>query len=199
MVEYLRGVLGFKGERGEHGYSAYEIAVQHGFVGSEADWLASIGKSSKFNISKTLYISLEGQTQFNIPNSYDANSFIDIYIDGLKLTASEYTLDTTNDKIVMANALSAGAEVEVVVLTMSTNNLPIVTSINETSTYETAAAAKAVYDALINQINLIYPVGTVISNITNSNPGNTLVNTLWESLGSESKFDTTIYYYKRIA
>lgn len=32
------GSLGFKGERG---YSAYEIAVQHGYVGTEDEWLAS--------------------------------------------------------------------------------------------------------------------------------------------------------------
>lgn len=32
------GTLGFKGERG---YSAYEIAVQHGYIGTEDEWLAS--------------------------------------------------------------------------------------------------------------------------------------------------------------
>ena len=36
---YLRGVLGFKGERG---FSAYEIAVQNGFIGSEKQWLATL-------------------------------------------------------------------------------------------------------------------------------------------------------------
>lgn len=36
---YLRGKLIPKGERG---YSAYEIAVQHGFIGTEEEWLASL-------------------------------------------------------------------------------------------------------------------------------------------------------------
>lgn len=31
-----------KGEKGERGYSAYEIALQNGFVGTEAEWLESL-------------------------------------------------------------------------------------------------------------------------------------------------------------
>ena len=31
----LRGNLGFKGDRG---YSAYEIALKNGFIGTEQDW-----------------------------------------------------------------------------------------------------------------------------------------------------------------
>lgn len=196
MEEMLRGVLGFKGERG---FSAYEIAVQNGFTGSESDWLASIGKTSKFTITKQIYISEVNQTQFNIPSSYNENSFIDIYIDGLRLTANEYTLNTTTNKIVMTNALIEGAEVEVVILSMETNSLPIVSTINENSTYTTAASAKAVYDALINQLNLMYPIGIVITNISNQNPTEILSNTLWESVGSKEKFDTTLYYWKRVA
>ena len=34
--------LGGGGEKGERGYSAYEIAVQHGYVGTEEEWLASL-------------------------------------------------------------------------------------------------------------------------------------------------------------
>lgn len=34
-----------KGEKGERGYSAYEIALQNGFVGTEAEWLASLRPS----------------------------------------------------------------------------------------------------------------------------------------------------------
>lgn len=36
------GATGEKGERGENGKSAYEIAVANGFVGNEAQWLASL-------------------------------------------------------------------------------------------------------------------------------------------------------------
>ena len=31
-----------KGDKGDRGYSAYEIAVQHGFLGTESEWLASL-------------------------------------------------------------------------------------------------------------------------------------------------------------
>lgn len=34
-----------KGEKGERGYSAYEIALQNGFVGTEAEWLESLKPS----------------------------------------------------------------------------------------------------------------------------------------------------------
>lgn len=36
------GLPGAKGERGENGKSAYEIAVVNGYVGNEAQWLASL-------------------------------------------------------------------------------------------------------------------------------------------------------------
>lgn len=41
---YLRGKLIPKGERG---YSAYEIAVQHGFIGTEQEWLDSLAAGEK--------------------------------------------------------------------------------------------------------------------------------------------------------
>ena len=39
-MENLRGSLGFKGERG---YSAYEIAVQEGYEGTEEEWINHFG------------------------------------------------------------------------------------------------------------------------------------------------------------
>jgi hypothetical protein len=44
MSEILRGVLGFKGEKGD---SAYDIAVKNGFQGTEQDYLATLGASGK--------------------------------------------------------------------------------------------------------------------------------------------------------
>lgn len=197
MEEMLRGVLGFKGERG---YSAYEIAVKNGFIGSENDWLATLGKSSSFNIDKTLYISEEGQSIFNLPTSFkdNSNSFIDIYVDGLRLTLNEYTIDSTNKEIILTNSLIKGAEVEIVVLTIYTNRLPIVTEINESSTYDTASSSRGVYIALKEQINLIYPVGIVIINTSNENPAEYLKNTVWENILIEEKDEEELYYWKRV-
>lgn len=47
MENALRGSLAFKGERG---YSAYEVAVQHGFKGSEEAWLASLGDDTLYKL-----------------------------------------------------------------------------------------------------------------------------------------------------
>ena len=42
-----QGVPGKDGERGSDGLSAYQIAVNHGFTGSETEWLASLKGSNK--------------------------------------------------------------------------------------------------------------------------------------------------------
>lgn len=39
----IRGEKGEQGTQGVQGYSAYEIAVQHGFNGTEEEWLMSLG------------------------------------------------------------------------------------------------------------------------------------------------------------
>lgn len=46
-IAYLKSVLGGsggggQGPKGDNGKSAYEIAVAHGFVGSEEEWLESL-------------------------------------------------------------------------------------------------------------------------------------------------------------
>ena len=121
MNNVLRGKLGFKGERG---YSAYEIAVQNGFIGSEKDWLAQLGTSSHFDRDIVIYTMTEGQTEFDIPSSYVSGSFMDIYVEGERLSSNEYTLNTDTNKIVLTNAIAVeSTEVEIVVVTMATSNL----------------------------------------------------------------------------
>lgn len=141
----LRGHLAYKGERG---YSAYEIAVQNGYVGTEQDWLATLGTTSHFSEDSIIHTSTADQTVFALPTCYTSNSFIDVYVNGLRLNSSEYTVNVENCDITLTKALSAGAEVEIIVLTMSTNNLPIVTKINKDSTDTTVPSSKTVYDYL---------------------------------------------------
>lgn len=140
--QYLRGVLGFKGERG---YSAYEIAVQNGFIGTEQDWLATLGTSSHLNRTSYVYSKIAEVALFNttgipLPTEYTSNSFIDIRINGLSLNSQEYSIDL-NKKAVFLNGieLEEGTIVELVLFTMTTNNLPIVETINNNSTNEEAA------------------------------------------------------------
>ena len=45
-IAYLKSILGLTGggagQKGDDGKSAYDIAVAHGFVGSEEEWLESL-------------------------------------------------------------------------------------------------------------------------------------------------------------
>ena len=153
MDRKLKGNLGFKGERG---YSAYEIAIQNGYIGTEKDWLAQLGQSSHFSETATIHTATEGQTSFDIPSNYTSNSFINVYINGFRLNADEYTVNTNTMKINLTSiVLEEGTIVEIVVLTLSTNSLPIVTTIDETSTEETVPSAKTVYTYLKNFINIV--------------------------------------------
>jgi hypothetical protein len=182
MEEYLRGVLGFKGERG---YSAYETAVLNGFIGTEQDWLATLGTSSHFNEESIIHTSTAGQTSFNLPSSYTNNSFIDVYVNGLRLNSGEYTINTSTKKINLVGVtLTANQTVEIVVLTMSTNSLPIAETINGESTNKIAAGSKAVYDYVQNEANKLESkidtfedeISTVNNKITNN------VNTINDSI-----------------
>ena len=146
MDNVLKGKLGFKGERG---FSAYEIAVQNGFVGTEKDWLAQLGTSSKFDRQSVIYEATEGQKEFDIPEGYTSNSFLDVYVDGEHLDSTEYTLNTETMKFTLTNAITVvGTKVEVMVVTMSTNELPIVEGLTESSTNETVLGAKSLFNLL---------------------------------------------------
>ena len=140
--QYLRGVLGFKGERG---YSAYEIAVQNGYIGSERDWLATLGTSSHLSrmsyvYSTTTEIGMINQMGIPFPPEYTSNSFIDIRINGLSLNSGEYYVNLLDKAIHLSGiTVENGSIVELILFTMSTNNLPIVETINNNSTNDEAS------------------------------------------------------------
>lgn len=148
----LKGTLGWKGERG---YSAYEIAVQNGYDGTEEEWLATLGTSSFFTEDKTLYTTTQAnETTLDLPSIYNSsNTFIDVYIEGLRLSTRLYSINENTRKITLTNPIvNTGTEVEIVCLKMSTNNLPIVTTISSSSTNETVSSSKAVYDLIMSEI-----------------------------------------------
>lgn len=147
----LKGSLGFKGERG---YSAYEIAVQNGFFGTEQDWLATLGTSSHFSEDKLLYTTTKAnENTLDLPSEYTNNSFIDIYVEGNRLNSSEYSINTSTRKITLTNTLPVvGTKVEIVCLTMSTNTLEISETVHAGATNKTSAGTKAVYDYVEKRI-----------------------------------------------
>lgn len=72
----LIGNIGYKGERG---YSAYEIAVQNGFVGTEEEWLEQIISSTynaiEYIINKTTSVS-SSSTDTQYPSAKAVNDKI---------------------------------------------------------------------------------------------------------------------------
>lgn len=147
----LKGYIGFKGEQG---LSAYDIAVKKGFTGTENDWLATLGTSNKFDKDVLFYTSEEGQSEFDIPEKYNSNSQIDVYVEGRFFTNDKYELDENNKKIILNLPLNEGTEVEINMITMTTNSLPIVETISADSTNDTTAGTLAIY----NEINKVYKI-----------------------------------------
>lgn len=116
MSDFLRGQLVFKGERG---FSAYEVAVQNGFVGSEKDWLTQLGTSVLFSEDSAVHTATAGQTSFDLPEAYVSGSVVNMYVDGSKLNTNQYTVDESTGKINLDGVtLNGGETVEIVVKQM---------------------------------------------------------------------------------
>lgn len=193
-MEMLKGQLCWKGERG---LSAYEIAKQNGYEGTEQDWLATLGTSSHFSETKKTYtindISIK---EFDLPNKFTTGMFLSVYLDGHRLTEEQYFLDIENSKILLNETLiiKPNSTLEIVESFLSTNNFPIMETINEDSTNENVPGTKAVYDfvknytpdltELINDIkkeiiNLEHPIGSIFFTSSTANP-TTLYGGVWQ-------------------
>lgn len=187
----LNGYIGFKGEQG---LSAYDIAVANGFEGTEQDWLANLGTSSIFNQYKSIVTTTGETTNIDAPKEYTNTAFIEIFENGLRLNKNQYSIATVNEKyqISFTPAIATGKTLEIVTTQMTTNNLPIVDTIDESSTNSTAPGTKAVYDKLKNVsdsintmqsiIDTIYPVGSLYMSVNNLDP-TTLFGGKWERWG----------------
>lgn len=169
----LSGKLAYKGERG---YSAYEIAVQNGFIGTEQDWLATLGTASHFSKEIALYTTEESETEFNTPITVAESDSVEVYVNGLRLNEDEYTVSST--KVTTEGTILEGNTVEVVVTRMSTSELPIVTTINSSSTTSTVPSTKTVYDYVLEKT---YPVGSIYMSVSDTSPA-TLFGGTWEQI-----------------
>lgn len=62
-IQTLKGEKGDKGENGEAGKSAYQIALDNGFIGSEKEWLESLnGKDGVDGAGSTYVPTVVGST-----------------------------------------------------------------------------------------------------------------------------------------
>ena len=151
-----KGILGWRGPKG---LSAYEIALQNGFVGSEKEWLSTLGTSSHFTEDKTIYYTNDSnESVLQLPDSYLNADFstLNLYISGIRILAQDYTIDETARTITLVNPITEiGTEVEMVVLTITTNDLPIMSTISAGSTNDTAPGTKAVYDFVTGEIEKV--------------------------------------------
>lgn len=152
-MSILKGSLGFKGEQG---FSAYEVAVNNGFIGTEKDWLATLGTTNYVGETKATFKATQGQKEFGLPTSFTSESIVEVYIEGEKLNANEYSIDPAKRLLTLTNAISVtGTTVEIVLLAMASFELPIVETINSLSTNDTVPGTKAVYDLVNTQIQVI--------------------------------------------
>lgn len=150
-METLKATLGFKGEKGD---SAYQVAVRNGFIGTEKDWLATLGTTNYVGETKATFLATKGQTEFGLPTGYTNESIVEVYIEGEKLQSNEYTIDSSNRLLKLTNAISVdGTAIEVVLLAMASYELPIVETINSNSTNETTPGTKAVYNFVNNSVS----------------------------------------------
>ena len=134
--------------KGEPGLSAYELAVQNGYEGTLDEWLRSLGTSSMFNQYSASYTTTESTTDFELPEEYIEGGFVDVYVDGLHIKSSEYSVANENNSYLVRfnTAVSSGKSVELLTTMISTQNLPISDTTASTSTNDTASGSKAVYD-----------------------------------------------------
>lgn len=182
----LRGTVGFKGEKGD---SAYQVAVKNGFIGTEKDWLATLGTTNYVGETKATFVGTQGQTEFGLPTGYTSESVVEVYIEGERLNSNEYTLDATNRTLTLTNAISVnGTTVEIVLLAMASYELPIVETINSSSTNETVAGTKAVYDFVNNSLTPKLNISN-IQVLTGSVSGIGAGATITEDISYPSGFD----------
>ncbi len=188
----LNGYIGFKGEQG---LSAYDIAVANGFEGTEQDWLANLGTSSIFDQYKSIVNTTGETTIIDAPKEYTNTAFIEIFENGLRLNKNQYSITVSEDdekyQISFTPAIASGKTLEIVTTQMTTNNLPIVDTIDETSTNDTAPGTKVVYEKLKDLsdsisplqtiIDTIYPVGSVYISTNNLSP-NVIFGGKWQQI-----------------
>lgn len=88
-----------KGEKGDTGNSAYQVAVDNGFLGTEEEWLRSLeSKIAKFNY--VIPASFDGQTTLEIPLTTFSQD------DDLLLVLNGTVLYETNDYTYTGNTIN---------------------------------------------------------------------------------------------
>lgn len=72
----FKDVQKLKGDKGERGYSAYEIALQNGFDGTEAEWLESL-KGKRGEKGDKGYSPIRGTDYWTDEDKAEIKSYVD--------------------------------------------------------------------------------------------------------------------------
>ena len=88
-------LLALKGENGIDGKSAYQLAVNGGFVGTEAEWIASL-KGDSYQITEADYAAIAGMVSVPSKTSElinDSNFVTDIKLNGESVVNQNGSID----------------------------------------------------------------------------------------------------------
>lgn len=92
----------FQNLQGEKGKTAYEMAVENGYSGTQEEWLETLkgDKGDKgdgvFNRKTYTYTLPSGTSEMNLPKEYDLRQQMDVFINGFKLNVNEYSIQEDN-------------------------------------------------------------------------------------------------------
>lgn len=117
VTPYTAGTVGPTGDPGADGASAYEVAVANGFIGSEADWLASLVGYADFQTETPSGTVNGSNTVFTLAATPSAGVLV--FKNGLlQIEGTDYTISGATITFTVAPA--GGSTLEAVVSVIAT-------------------------------------------------------------------------------
>ena len=109
---YINTTNNTAGPQGQAGLSAYQIAVNNGFVGSESQWIISLQGNSKLVIDEPVTGVIDGSNAiFTVQNLFSTNKFA-LYLNGvMQRIAEDYQISGQN--IILTVSPSVGEKITV--------------------------------------------------------------------------------------
>lgn len=119
--ENINGVIQLEPLRGPQGLSSYEIYVNNHSDGepllTEIEWLNSLNKANYYKQYKQTYVTESDKTAV-IPiliSVYNSTCLLDVYLNGLRLDDTEYSVDNNIKKITFIKPINKDQTVHIIV------------------------------------------------------------------------------------
>ena len=109
---YINTTNNTAGPQGQTGLSAYQIAVNNGYVGSESEWIISLQGNLKLVIDEPVTGVIDGSNAiFSVQNLFSTNKFA-LYLNGvMQRIAEDYQISGQN--IILTVSPSVGEKITV--------------------------------------------------------------------------------------